>query len=202
MAVWMRAYMNGSLLSPAMFTAMKTTIVTNFPSGTKYGLGMMQRQIFAQKAFGHGGDIGYSSSVWYFPNKDISIAVLNNDGSKNSWDLTSTVAALMRNYILCEAQITGNQELVEGVKELTTFPNPFINEINIVADFSSKADNIQFILTNALGETILTSAIMQKISDQQSFKFENLDKLAAGIYFLNVYLDGVLTKGQSVVFKE
>jgi D-alanyl-D-alanine carboxypeptidase len=202
MAVWMRAYMSGTLLSPATFAAMKTTITTNFPSGTKYGLGMMQRQIFAQKALGHGGDIGYSASVWYFPNKDISIAVLNNDGSKNSWDLAPTVAALMKEYTLCEAQITGNQELVSGIKNIITYPNPFINELNIVADYSSKAQNIQFILTNALGETIAVSAIMQKNSDQKLFKFENLETLATGIYFLNIYLDGVLAKEQSVVYKK
>src|SRR5690349_8340702 len=106
MVRWMRTYMSGTLLSPAMMAELKTTVTTPMPGGTKYGLGIMERNIQGQKGYGHGGDAAYSASVWYFPNKDVSISVLNNDGQKSSTTLIPTVAALLKTYLDFEQQVT------------------------------------------------------------------------------------------------
>ena len=199
MARWMRTYMSGSLLSPAMMTAMKTSVTSTLQGGTRYGLGIMDRLIFGLKAYGHGGDAGYSSSVWYFPTKDISIAVLNNDGRRNSWALIPTVTALLRMYLKFEPSLTDAQELTTESLHLMIFPNPFGQELNIAATLPEGVSAARFVLTNAMGERVAETVHSQLGGGQQSFKLDYLSGLPSGLYFLASYLDGELVTHQKLM---
>ena len=46
-----------------------------------------------------GGDLTYSASSWYFPDFDISISVLSNESTVNSWGLIPVVTALLQTYL-------------------------------------------------------------------------------------------------------
>lgn len=190
MARWMRAYMSGTLLSPAMMTAMKTTVTSTLQGGTRYGLGIMDRLIFGLKAYGHGGDAGYSASVWYFPTKDISIAVLNNDGRRNSWALIPTVTALLRMYLKFEATVSVYQDFASESLNLTAFPNPFSDQLGIAATLPEGASELRFVLTNALGQPVAQTGAAGQPGSQQNLRLDNLDRLPSGLYFLTSYLDG------------
>jgi D-alanyl-D-alanine carboxypeptidase len=193
MARWMRAYMSGSLLSPGMMAEMKTTVLTSLPGGTQYGLGIMDRGIYGQQAYGHGGDAGYSASVWYFPNKDISIAVLNNDQRKNSWALAPVVAALMKKYITFESQSTGNHE-VASPSSLHVFPNPFAERLFVSLDLPARTEALEVQLLNVLGEKIAAATLENLPSGEQQIELSDLGDVPTGLYFLTAFLDGKATQ--------
>ena len=80
---WMRALFGGKLLSPASLTKM-TTPVTATPQGPGYeggyGYGVIARTSGdGRREFYHGGSVpGFSSVLSYYPESQVTIAVLNN----------------------------------------------------------------------------------------------------------------------------
>jgi D-alanyl-D-alanine carboxypeptidase len=202
-AHWMHRFMSGTLLTPAMMAAMKTAVNTPFNGGTKYGLGIMERNILNQKAYGHGGDAGYSASVWYFPNKDVSIAVLNNDGTKNSWTLIPTVAALLKTWNDYQNQVVGSSEPSASRFEVAVFPNPFAEQITVSAQLPDGASELHLSLTDATGQKVAESTFKSNgtTGKSQQFTLGNLAQLPIGIYFLNAVTDGRQYAGQQLVVK-
>ncbi len=98
---WMRAYQRGDVLSASSLSAAQTTISAPGSQGGLYGLGLMKNSshFLGHLAYGHGGDLAYHASSWYFPAFDISITVLNNDNSKTSWSLLPVVRELLRSFL-------------------------------------------------------------------------------------------------------
>ncbi len=191
LARWMRAYMSGTLLSPAMMAQLKTTVTTPFNGGTRYGLGIMERNFQTYKGFGHGGDAGYSASAWYFPVKDVSIAVLNNDGRRNSWTLAPVVLALLKTYIKWETSTVAAPEAVANATlPLQVAPNPFSNELSITVKVPSGGGDMQVILTNALGEKVAGERLPELPAGEHAFQLTSLQHLPAGLYFTTLLLDG------------
>jgi CubicO group peptidase (beta-lactamase class C family) len=176
MARWMRALMEGELFSAEMMTAMKNTVITNQPENQRYGLGLMERTLGGLQAWGHGGDAGYSASVWYFPSEDISIAVLNNDGTKNSWTLSPTVVALLKRYQQYEAATTSTSVLASA--------NPFTDQLRVVLSTAVSAESVQLSLSDALGRTV----VQRDFSRGSDLQLDQLGQLPAGRYLLQVQL--------------
>ena len=77
-----------------------------------YGLGLMKRTFLGYQAIGHGGDLSYSATSWYFPELDISISVLNNDSEITSWELSPVIAELLETYVNWTA-VAGTEEIAD-----------------------------------------------------------------------------------------
>ncbi len=199
MARWMRAYMSGTLLSPAMMAQAKTTVSTPFNGGTRYGLGLMERNFQTYKAFGHGGDAGYSASVWYFPAQDVSVAVLNNDGRRNSWTLAPVVLALLKTYIACTTMVSASD--VATAEPMRVFPNPFSGDLNLSVNIPAGTREAQVVLTNALGEKVASEQLPNLPEGVQTLRLSSLEKLPAGLYFTTLVLDGRMAMGTAKVVK-
>lgn len=181
MARWMRAYMSGTLLSPGMMAQLTSTVNTNLSGGAKYGLGIMEQTFMGIKGYGHRGDIGYSASVFYFPEKDISIAVLNNDGKNSSPTLTPVIIAYLKAYMNWTPPVaspTAEQPL--GGK-LAAFPNPFQSTLHLASSDSPSQPGLRYVLTDAQGHRLQASA---------EDTMEGLDVLPAGIYFIHAEKQG------------
>lgn len=191
-ARWMSLLMRGELLPPAIMAQMKTTVNTPFNGGTKYGLGIMERNIAGQLAYGHGGDAGYSAAVWYFPEKDISIAVLNNDGRRTSWSLLPTVIALLKAYTDFENQAVSNHDLLSSNIPLSTFPNPFTEQVSVQLTLPAGAQNLELALTDALGRQVGNAFFDTSAAadEPQLFCLQNLGSLPGGVYYLTALADG------------
>lgn len=203
-ARWMKLLMNGSLLSPATMSAMKATVNTPLGGGgTKYGLGIMERTIFNQKAYGHGGDAGYSASVWYFPNVDVSIAVLNNDGSKTSWTLVPTVAALLKTYLEYPGELLNSEAPASAqLFDMCMAPNPFSDHLNVSVQVPEGASRLLLVLSDATGKKVCETAFDCKgQSGEQQFTFDNLGQVPQGVYFLRASVDGKWQARQQRVVK-
>lgn len=186
MARWMRAYMSGTLLSPGMMAQLTTTV--NAAGGTKYGLGITERNFIGNKGYGHGGDIGYSANVYYFPEKDLSIAVMTNDGKYNSSILVSVIIAYLKAYMDWTPVTSPASEQLYGEK-LAAYPNPFQSILHITTPDGPPQPGLRFVLTDARG---------LRLRETADDTMEGLDALPAGIYFLHAEKQGRLAGSVTV----
>jgi len=76
LVIWADALYGGDLLSHDSLRAMLT-----FLPPESYGLGVRRASFAGHTAVGHRGSLrGFESSMWHFPNDDVSIALLSNQG--------------------------------------------------------------------------------------------------------------------------
>ncbi len=188
---WMRTYMRGDLLSPAMLTTARTLVNAPGSQGGKYGLGLMKNSFLGNLAYGHGGDLAYAASSWYFPGKDISITVFTNDAKKNSWTLLPVVTELLRQYVNYQ-QVSATAEV--GAKEavvIEAYPNPFGGSCSVSIELPKNVADLEFTLTNAWGAVVQTLHQQNLPAGSQVIRMDGLDNCAAGMYFLTVRADGL-----------
>ncbi|MCB9297698.1 MAG: serine hydrolase [Lewinellaceae bacterium] len=190
MARWMRACMSGSLYAPETWDAARQTVGTTMPGGSRYGLGLVERSYLGLASYGHGGDVSYSSSVVYFPGKDLSIAVHANDANINSWALASTVQALLKVYLDCEEAISNAGEAVFPVVSASVFPNPFFESITAAVKLPGTISHLDLALADGSGKAIRSARYQGLPAGEQQMTLSNLSGLAPGVYFLDVILDG------------
>ena len=183
LAKWTRNYLRGDVVSPAMMTEATTMINASGSQGGKYGLGLMRNTFQGLTAYGHGGDLGYAGSSWYFPARDISISVLMNHNGLTSWNLLPVVNALLKTYndwLLA----TGIDEELQSAESIHAYPNPFNDQLRIqISSEQLPADNpLQVILQNTLGQTVAASTLVNETIGGFAITLENLNTLPSGVY--------------------
>lgn len=191
---WMKAYMSGTLHSPSIMAQAQTTVPASGMPGGTYGLGLMKKSFAGHLGYGHGGDLAYSASSWYFPSRDVSISVLGNDADFNSWTLAPVVEELLKNYLIW--QLTASvEDIAQSKLALQVFPNPFDNQVFVKMNLPENAQEVTCILSNAMGENL---AIIQENhllkGQEQVFSFENIADLPQGFYFVRTYINGNLVQ--------
>lgn len=193
---WMRTYMRGDILSQDMMKEVKKTIVAP-GQGLNYGLGIMERNFLNMKAYGHGGDLSYSASSWYFPNKDISITVLCNDSKYTSWTLIPTVTQLLRTYIQNES-LVDTKEINNDV-ELKVYPNPLAENANLEVTLHNQVNQFKIDYINILGEKLYSIEKRNLEVGKQIIPLDNLAVLPTGINFISITIDNELVKTIKIV---
>lgn len=184
---WMRSYMRGDLISPSLMAQAKTTI---FAPGTPttYGLGLMKKNFVGYVGFGHGGDLAYSASSWYFPELDISITVCNNDAGTNSWELIPVVEALLQTIDDYNELNTVISER-NTIEEFSLYPNPFSSSIQITCH-AAMQDNISVVnMYDALGHVIRSRSQIRHSGTNNFMLFDDLSDLQHGLYWIEVISD-------------
>lgn len=187
---WMRAYMRGDLLSPAMMAQARTTVSAPGSQGGLYGLGLMKNQsdFLGLEAYGHGGDLAYHASSWYFPARDASISVLTNDNNVTSWALIPVVRELLRTYR--DYDVTAIDPKERQTPAVRVFPNPFDQEFTITFQPGYHLGNITAELYDVLGKRVAQHTAAAGTQNTVSLSVGSLGNLAGGIYFLRVTADG------------
>jgi D-alanyl-D-alanine carboxypeptidase len=183
---WMRTYMRGDILSPAMMLEVKTLVNASGSQGGKYGLGLMRNTFLGIEAFGHGGDLVYAASSWYFPTKDISISVLMNQNGMTSWSLLPVVSALLKRYN-AYTTLTSINSNVESVAMVSAFPIPFNNELTISINTELPLKEAKLVLTNSLGQELKQLQNLKLETGINSIKMYDLNELSTGVYFISVF---------------
>lgn len=178
-------------LDTFQYTQLKTTVATPFNGGTRYGLGIMERNFQTYKGYGHGGDAGYSASAWYFPTQDVSVAVLNNDGRRNSWTLAPVVLALLKTYIQWETTtVAAPEAMAQTAVPMQVMPNPFSDELRISVKIPTGISEVRVLIYNALGEKVAGEQISDLPAGEHTFQLASLRYLPAGLYFTTLLVDG------------
>ncbi len=196
-AKWTRAYLRGDVISDALLLEAQTTIPAPGSQGNRYGLGLMKNSIhfLGHLAYGHGGDLGYHASSWYFPAFDISITVFNNDNSKSSWDLLPVVRELLRTYLANVA--VGLEDL--AVDGFSYGPNPFTNELTITLEKEFGAGLKEVQLVNSLGQKVASQVQIITNQEEMVVNFYDLEPLPTGIYFVQLVGENGSRKSIQVV---
>lgn len=196
---WMRTYMRGDLHSANIMAQAKTTVSAPGLPNTTYGLGLMKKSFYSYDGYGHGGDLAYAASSWYFPAKDISISVFTNDSKNNSWTLAPVVAALLKTFFTW--QNTSGIVSDSRVEDIGTsvFPNPFNDEITIALQLPQNVSEIQLELSNILGQKLATITEQNLSAGDAYLTFPHLTHLHSGVYFVNISQNGHWIKTLKVV---
>ncbi|WP_294672323.1 serine hydrolase [uncultured Fluviicola sp.] len=179
---WMRKYMRGDLLSPSVMAEAKTTITVG-GNIQQYGLGLMHKTsgFLGYEAYGHGGDLVYHASSWYFPEFDQSITVFTNDNTKNSWTLLPVVRELLRTYVNNQtASLEENQ-----ISNISVGPIPFTDQITISWD-NTDSDAVTLELEDSFGRKIDPTVILVQNEYHFQAQIKDLERLPAGVYFVKI----------------
>ncbi|MCB0539106.1 MAG: DUF5011 domain-containing protein [Bacteroidetes bacterium] len=92
--------------------------------------------------------------------------------------------------------ISGIADRNELDASISVYPNPTKGLVNVeIADI--KADNIKIEITNVIGTTIATKELTN-VNAKEIVEF-NLDKNAAGVYFINISSEGAYTTKRVIV---
>ena len=130
LASWIKWYHTAGILQDSSIQAAHTTIPSTLPFSTRYGLGITKRNFLGLEGFGHGGDVSFSAGAYYFPEKNIGLAVNCNDSDIISWELDPVIRALLQVYIECESVVSTSFES-ELDYEVSISPNPFDHQFSI-----------------------------------------------------------------------
>ena len=185
---WTKALFGGQIVS----TATLDEVQMSFPLGSGlgyvgYGLGTLELNTFCaeESAWGHGGDIVYSSQDYYFPEDDITVSVHCNDASVNSNNLIALVDEL--HCIISNFEVaTNTTSLAPKDINIQTFPNPFIDQINIQYQLSQNSQ-VQINILNALGQSVAILVDEKQLAGAHTLTWEAAD---SGMYWVQVMVDG------------
>lgn len=189
-AVWMRAFMSGKMHSPRMLAEAKTTVSSSAPANGRYGLGIMERKFLNLTAYGHGGDIGYSSVCYYFPEKDVSIAVLNNDSKKISWTLAPVIQALLTTCIQYSTVLDAPEITPQAPLSANIYPNPFTNELRATVHLSEPARAVQVMVVDGPGRVLFQTPARDLPEGEHAIALDRAREWPAGMYFIRILADG------------
>ena len=194
LARWIYNFIRGEVVNGEWVKeAQKTVFASGVPNGT-YGLGLMKKAFLGYTGYGHGGDLGYSASAWYFPDKEVSIAVLNNDANNNSWALVPVIQALLKTYNDWASTTTASADLVSST-DFLLYPNPAINTLFVKSDAISNIKNIDCSIYNAQG---IRQSVQRFDKENGSVAFE-VSQLPAGMYQIVLHVNGVVICTQKFV---
>ena len=179
---WMRSYMRGDLLSQTMMAEAKTTVNVG-GNIQEYGLGLMHRTsgFLGYEAYGHGGDLAYHASSWYFPALDQSITVFTNDNNKNSWTLIPVVRELLRTIV--DNQTASLKE--NGINSIRVSPIPFTDQITVSWE-NSTSDQVTITLEDAFGRAIDVQTEQYQNNSHSEATLRNVESLPGGVYFVQI----------------
>lgn len=196
---WMRTYMRGDLLSASMMAQAQTTVAAPGLPSTTYGLGLMKKMFVGYQGYGHGGDLAYAASSWYFPARDLSITVFNNDAKFNSWTLVPVISVLLKTYNNYLNSLTGTGETNPEPMSLTVSPNPFSNQLTVSFAAASENRSYKLVLSTIEGKRICEQLHRSDAAPFQQIQLSGLSNISGGLYFLTLFADDVPVKTIKVV---
>ncbi len=97
LAKWDISLINQTLLKPASYRELETTIVLKNGVATNYGLGIGVRREYSRRILTHGGEVsGFTSANFVFPDDRAAVVVLTNqDAVDASEEIAGKVAPLL-----------------------------------------------------------------------------------------------------------
>ena len=178
---WMWQYMRGNLLEEATLEDAKTTVIAPGLPNTTYGLGLNRKTFAGHVGYGHGGDLAYSASSWYFPDFDLSITVCGNDADVISWELIPVVQELLEH--IEDSNLLSISSNHSNRDAIYIYPNPSAEVTTL--DFSGFNSNqwISIEVMNAHGEILNSFKEHRTLAEKQYVEISIRD-LSSGVYFI------------------
>jgi D-alanyl-D-alanine carboxypeptidase len=189
---WMKTYMRGDLLSAATMAQMKEVVAAPALNNSQYGLGMIQTTIGGLKAIGHGGDLSYAATTWYFPDKDICISLHTNDSKKTSWSMLPVVTQLLKTYLKNEKLVLADEEVIANPLAVKVIPNPISTNARVSITLPENVKDLKLLISNILGENVGMVERKNLSQGEQWIDLSECSNLLEGVYVMSVLIDGKL----------
>ena len=140
--------------------------------------------------YGHNGAIFYSSNVYYFPAKDLSVSILANSNNVNA---NITVPYLLEMIQSCIDFVpsTTDTKHVLAVDHIKVFPNPALDFLNIKYTLERNSD-LEIFVTDASGKVVSKISSGMHSAGTNEIKWDGVSDLSNGIYFLEFVGSGVV----------
>jgi hypothetical protein len=122
--------------------------------------------------------------------RDLSITVFTNDSKNNSWTLVPVITVLLKTYNNYLATLTGTSELANNQFELQTFPNPFVDELQIRFAGLENYKRFEVVMNNTLGQQVLAKQFSNPGQAETVLSLSGLSHVPGGIYLVSLYADG------------
>lgn len=113
-----------------------------------------------------------------------------NDGKINSWDLATTVTALLRAYLECESMLTNTDQAIATGPEMLVSPNPFDESITVSMPLTGSPGTITSNLTNLAGQIVASWPQTNTLDGSFTLSVPEAGSLPPGVYFLSVTVNG------------
>ena len=199
-SIWMRKFMRGDLVAPDLMAQAFETVTSPGLPGTTYGLGTMKKTFSGEIAYGHGGDLAYAASSWYFPSFDLSITVLCNDAKNNSWTLAPVISALLDTYTQWKNTTATNEQKLSFATQMEAYPNPFESDLKCTIEVNNDVtSDYSAVLYNNEGNKIAENTKFKLAQNALEFTFDQLSSLPQGSYFVTIYNENKRLKTISLV---
>lgn len=119
LANWDISLINRSLLKPASYKEMETTVLLKNGLTTGYGLGVSVRSEFGRKAIEHGGEVsGFTSENIVFPDERVAVVVLiNQDAVDASGDIARKIVPLLFTQEDASAEEQKARKIFDGLQQ-------------------------------------------------------------------------------------
>ncbi len=89
-------------------------------------------------------------------------------------------------------------QFVKGI-ETDVYPNPASTELNVDLTLTESAKNVQFELTNALGQVVLSKSFGATFANEARSERVDISSLSTGLYIYTIHADGKKTSGKLMV---
>lgn len=175
----------GHFLQPASFVEMHTDHLLQPGSGYQYGLGTISYALpGALENWGHDGSLFYKSLALYFPEKQFSIAVQQNDDRLHDpadvtsppHDMNDVFLVLTETYLNYSALSASTEP---SVQLWEVQPNPAVDHINLNLPLNTGLSfPLDITIVNAQGGVVAQQSI------QQSNELVSVSALPPGLFFV------------------
>ncbi len=190
---WMKSLFKGDILSQDRIDDMLDGY--DFDNGDSYGLGIGIRNVDGVEAYGHNGEILYSSAMLFIPSMDLSIAVSTNDGSVVGDGIDKLLVRLLDAYILYET----NVEDIVSIEGLNIVPNPTNNILNIEIK-SSTVNTLDIKIIDALGKVVLEVPTERLYEGNNRLSYD-IRQITSGSYYVVMEVEGERSVRKITVIK-
>lgn len=186
LAKWGYDLYSGKLLSESTMDTLFDFALDFSGEESGFGLGIINYGFECElTAVGHGGAIFYGSDLAYSEELDLSVAIMTNDNTDNSF---SDIGGFMRvkEEILCaykELIVTSSADIIDRFS-VDIYPNPVKDFLNI--DLPQKFDqDTQIEIYNEVGSLIYSQTMLN--GNQYTLAIDIFAELSVGFYFVKIF---------------
>lgn len=170
---WSKALCGGRVLKRASMLKMLEPSEFN----SNYGLGTMLLNVDGQITYGHYGNILYNSYVNYFPDDNISIAVMENNAGVLAESVMVDLYKAYKNYI---------PQIPKPKIEISCYPVPFNNSVTFSYELYAEA-RVMLKISNVFGQEVALFPNCEGQSGKHTIMWNGMDRqgnsVPEGLYY-------------------
>lgn len=196
MVQFMAALAKGEIITPSSVEQMTTFSNISGRLSDRYGFGIEEFTVNVdgdnRTMIGHYGEVNFTSLVLYDPATDCGVALSTSNGFADPQTLLDVAAEYF-----AECEVVGINPQIIAESFIQVYPNPASDNLFVNYELLQPA-TIQMSIQNMNGQTIWAGTATEEFAGNQTATV-NIKSLAAGVYHLNIMVNGEMTTERFIV---